>query len=612
LPIGRGSRGFEVLVVDEHKQPLPAGERGEIAIRSPFLALAYVEQGGLAGFGAREGRDENGVRLYYTGDLGHIDANGDAVVVGRADDQVKIRGFRVDLSEVAAALGAHPDVAGAVALAAGSDGAKRIEAFVAPKVGATVSAEDLKTYTAETLPAYMAPARIHLLPDGLPLLPNGKTDRKALMERIATSSAPSASTIAARTQTDSPRAAQIVSLWKPLFPEAPLDAHSSFKSIGGDSLSYVEAYLALEKVVGPPPADWPTMSIAEIAAHGRSRPTRFAQVDALIAFRALALVLLIAQHVEITAIGDGLTEALLMISGFMLGQTHWDNMFSKEKLSKILTPIKGIMPPLLAFTGLLAFYTILMGDQLTVVGLFAQDFHVNNPGKLEYVLYWYVHCLVQLILLTFAVQYVGVRWLGAAQNPLLWAIGVAAVGAVIRFLPPLMAFDWGSLAAGVSRRDAFEQFPIFYTSPHAHLASFWLGIVAAATIKSDRKGWVFAALLLYAAISASIYWPGVGVGLLCCAIVMFYVPRLPAPKGVDRVIYAVSAAAIFIYLGQMWFTYPVTLLDKLVPLPDALVKTAKLVAVLVAGIVMYRLFRANGPSFPIALRAVFDRGLLSR
>ena len=42
--------------------------------------------------------------------------DGDVEIAGRADDQIKIRGYRVELGEVEAALGQHPEVAQAVVL----------------------------------------------------------------------------------------------------------------------------------------------------------------------------------------------------------------------------------------------------------------------------------------------------------------------------------------------------------------------------------------------------------------------------------------------------------------------------------------------------------------
>ncbi|MCP4661158.1 MAG: amino acid adenylation domain-containing protein, partial [bacterium] len=85
------------------------GERGEIAVRTPYLARGYLGDPELT----RERfvpdpLAEAGARIYKTGDLGRYLPDGNLEFLGRADHQVKIRGFRVELEEVEAALSRHP------------------------------------------------------------------------------------------------------------------------------------------------------------------------------------------------------------------------------------------------------------------------------------------------------------------------------------------------------------------------------------------------------------------------------------------------------------------------------------------------------------------------
>ncbi|MDR3509857.1 MAG: amino acid adenylation domain-containing protein, partial [Caulobacteraceae bacterium] len=196
VPVGRGSDGFQLLVVDEAKQPVGVGEPGEIAIRSNYLSLGYVEQGRLTPPDDR-GIDAHGDRnIYYTGDRGVRLPDGNVLMVGRADDQIKIRGYRVDLSEITTALLALPGVRSAIALAIGEGPQKRIDAFIATAQPSPQLEANMAKTLAASLPGYMVPSRIWLFKDHLPLLPNGKVNRQALRAHAETEAAgPAASDI---------------------------------------------------------------------------------------------------------------------------------------------------------------------------------------------------------------------------------------------------------------------------------------------------------------------------------------------------------------------------------------------------------------------------------
>ncbi|MFP3701494.1 hypothetical protein SB758_39085, partial [Burkholderia sp. SIMBA_013] len=67
-----------------------------------------------------------GLRMYKTGDLGRLRADGSVEYLGRNDDRVKIRGFRIELGEIESALAVQPGVAQAAvtAVALGDGGSE--------------------------------------------------------------------------------------------------------------------------------------------------------------------------------------------------------------------------------------------------------------------------------------------------------------------------------------------------------------------------------------------------------------------------------------------------------------------------------------------------------
>jgi len=192
IPIGKPCYDVETLILDNHDEPTPAGEVGELCIASPGCMLGYwgKEEQSARVICRRRGADGS-ERLYYrSGDWVNQRSDGVLLFHGRKDRQIKIRGYRVELDEVEVALSNHPEVIeAAVFTLENVDGTLQIAAAAVLENDAAPRSEaELRQRLRATLPAYAVPARISVMAR-LPRTSTGKVDRRTLQAAMGTPTA---------------------------------------------------------------------------------------------------------------------------------------------------------------------------------------------------------------------------------------------------------------------------------------------------------------------------------------------------------------------------------------------------------------------------------------
>ncbi|SMC29904.1 amino acid adenylation domain-containing protein, partial [Andreprevotia lacus DSM 23236] len=232
IPIGRPIANAQMYVLDTQLNPVPQGVAGELYIGGDGLARGYLNRPELTAerfipnpFGP------TGTRLYRTGDLVRYLPNGDLDYLRRADQQVKLRGFRIELGEIEAALFALPGISSAAVLAREDEpGDKRLVAYWVAEAGSELTDADLRAQLQLQLPDYMVPARYMQL-DSLPLMLNGKVDRKALPapQQLASETD---SYVAPRTETE----AKLAAIWAEVLKLDRVGVDDNFFALGGHSL----------------------------------------------------------------------------------------------------------------------------------------------------------------------------------------------------------------------------------------------------------------------------------------------------------------------------------------------------------------------------------------
>lgn len=292
IPLGKGIDGAQLLVVDDAHQLAGEGQVGEILIRSPYLSEGYW--GDAAQTHQRYvpnpfTQAEDDV-CYRTGDLGSYRADGSVIFLGRGDSQVKIRGHRIELVEIEGVLARHPQVKQCVVLADTDGPALKLVAYCV--ASSPVASLTLREHVASQLPDYMVPALFVML-EAIPITPNGKVDKRALLALRGDTDTGQAS------EALSPVALRLVSAWSEILQTPDIDPNLSFVELGGDSLSFVQASMVLETLIGPLPAQWELKPIHELCQLSTTRPTAkpvFRAVEIPVLLRVLSILLIVIGH----------------------------------------------------------------------------------------------------------------------------------------------------------------------------------------------------------------------------------------------------------------------------------------------------------------------------
>lgn len=244
IHIGRPIDNTVVHILDRGGSPMPIGCPGEICIGGVGLARGYRGRPDLTT--ERFLQHPTLGRLYRTGDRGFVGGDGMLHCLGRIDQQVKVRGFRIELGEIEAALAACPGVARAVATTRSeANGDTRLLAFVVAAVEPPPPPlEELREGIRRVLPEYMVPQHLAWIPE-IPLLPNGKVDRKSLPDVV-----PQGSAAAVRQEPRTELERTIVREMQEVLGVPSLGATDGFFDLGGHSLLAAQLASRLNQQLG--------------------------------------------------------------------------------------------------------------------------------------------------------------------------------------------------------------------------------------------------------------------------------------------------------------------------------------------------------------------------
>ena len=176
---GRAARPFvELAILGEADRPLPAGEVGEIAIRTAANMKCYWQAPeATAALFTADG-------FVRTGDVGYVDDDGYLFIVDRKKDIIIRGGENISTAEVEAACYACPAVSEVSVFGAPDERLGEVPVAVIHSTD-SLTADELRVFLEERIARFKIPERIIVSAEPLPRLGTGKIDRRSLKTQFA-------------------------------------------------------------------------------------------------------------------------------------------------------------------------------------------------------------------------------------------------------------------------------------------------------------------------------------------------------------------------------------------------------------------------------------------
>lgn len=490
--------------------PINGGEfridDGELVYTGPNVMLGYAEAPADLALGET-------LTELRTGDLAIQHDDGLFEIVGRSNRIAKLYGVRLDL-ELAERMLAEHGVEARLVVAE-----DRLHVFV--RDGSVLNGSVLngsvldrarELVSAEhCLPLHAT--RCHRL-EAFPQTASGKTDLAAL-EALASSS----------DVAEEP--CDVRSAYAGVFGR-DVGEDDSFVTLHGDSLSYVETYARLERLLGSVPANWPELTVAELSGSSRRPRRHWAALETPMVLRAASIVLLVGCHVDLWNVQGG-AHVLLALFGYNLARFALVSADPRERLVSVLRALGDMLAPAVLVIAVVVLFggyrweTVLMLNHV----LGNQDSWGANWQM------WFLEASSwTAVVLVAGLCLPGVR---AAHGRWPFAVATGALG-VAMLLRELTVPDSGVMH--------------LYT-PRASAWCLLLGVVAA--YADTRRKKVLTIALAAACALGFFSVPLRGYLVIAAVALVVLVPWIPVPRPLDRVLATVASSSLFIYIVHWRF-----------------------------------------------------------
>jgi len=486
---------------------------GELVYDGPNVMLGYAESPAELA----RGRELDHLR---TGDVARLRTDGLYEVIGRRSRITKVFGLRIDLDHVERVLAARG------VIAAAADGGDHL--ILAVCDGARpVSVAEVQDVARREL--HLPAAGVHVTAwTEIPRLPSGKTDYRRLVEADQADQAAEAH----RADGDAApsTSADVRSLYAALLGRPDVRPTDSFASLGGDSLSYVEVSLRLEKLLGHLPVGWHTMPVAALVDAPRRRARTGRRVETNVLLRALAILTIVGSHVHLFDLQGG-AHVMLAVVGFNLARFQVGAGRRSDRVRSILRAAARVAGPAVAVIALVSLYRPQLGLAQYLLATSLTTDHWVEPSWH----YWFIEAIVQTLLIVAVIVAVpGLDRLERAR-PFWFAMGLATAG---------LAFRYDLLGIPHSQ-DIFRSWACFFI-----VAIGW----AAARARTTRHRLIVSAFAV-ATVPGFVSSPPRLTYIVLGILFLVWVPQVRVPSWLATTAGVLAGASMWIYLVH-WEVYP--------------------------------------------------------
>jgi acyl-CoA synthetase (AMP-forming)/AMP-acid ligase II len=503
----------------------PEPGAGELVYSGPNVMMGYANAPSDLRLGSSLGE-------LRTGDLARQTSDGVFEIIGRKSRFAKVFGSRIDLDD----LERHLSDTGVNARCVSA--ADSIWVFVERRRHSEAARQRVAGFCG--LPLHSVQGA-HV--EAMPTTPSGKPDYGAL-ERHADLIV--ASTASRRPQ---PRhtvtAAELRDLYAHLLGRPDATVESTFVSLGGDSLSYVELSVRLGDALGHLPRDWHTQPVMQLAgaaptierapsaspAPRRRLRSRAATIETSVLVRALAIVLIVANHSNVVAWYGG-AHVLLGVAGYNFARFQLTASQRLDRVRQTLSSVLRIAVPSIAWIGSVAIFT---GTYDAKTAVFLNGLLGSDNWTVQWQ-FWFLEALVWMLLALVALLAIPRIDQLERRAPFGFALAIVAAALVVRYA-----------SVGV------EAGPTERYMPSIVAWCFALGWAAARATTAPQR--LLVTVIMVAATVGFFDDLRREATIIVCLAALLWLPSVRAPRLATTVLGVLASSSLYVYLTH-WQVYP--------------------------------------------------------